>query len=304
MELRFKLNHYYQGQNSPFLHAADAGYFNNSGITCTFIEGFSSSQVTRALVSGEAEIGFGDVSSVFERALRAGETEISCLVPIYEHTPCCLGYRSEGRKLTLAEVETGTLCGPNGDTSARLLPLLLKRNGYAPDRYTYIGVQPEERDRMVAAHSVTAATCFDATLKFAMQMRGHDASDLDFLYFADHGLDIYSGAFVALNSVLDQEPGLAGTLQEIVRRAWHDCLADPGLGVDAVIRRSPDMDPAIVRAQLTWIMERQVFPAGPRPMTFDLAGAKMADTLECATYTVGDEARRSPEGLPAAICLN
>ena len=80
MELRFKLNHFYQGQNSPFLHAADAGYFDDFGITCTFVEGFSSSQVTRALVSGEAEIGFGDVSSVFEQALRTGETEISCLV--------------------------------------------------------------------------------------------------------------------------------------------------------------------------------------------------------------------------------
>lgn len=304
MELRFKLNYLFQGQNSPFLHAVDAGYFGDHGLSCTFVEGFSSSLVTRALVDGEADIGFGDVSSVFERALRTGETDISCLVPIYEHTPCCLGYLSDGKRLSLADVPGSTLCGPNGDTSARLLPLLLKRNGYAPDSYTYLGVQPQERDRMVASRSVLAATCFDATLKFAMQMRGHDTSALDFLYFADNGLDTYSGALVALNSVLDQEPGLAGKLQAITRQAWHDCLANPQFGVDAVIRRSPDMDPDIVRNQLTWILDRQVFPNGPRPMTFDLDGSKMADTLECATFSVGDEAKRSAEGLATEICRN
>ena len=303
MELRFKLNYLFQGQNSPFLHAVDAGYFGEHGLSCTFVEGFSSSLVTRALVNGEADIGYGDVSSVFERALRTGETEISCLVPIYEHTPCCLGYLSDGKRLTLADVPGGTLCGPNGDTSARLLPLLLKRNGFAPDSYTYLGVQPEERDRLVASRSVLAATCFDATLKFAMQMRGHDASALEFLYFADNGLDIYSGALVALNSVLEKDPGLAGKLQAITRQAWHDCLTNPQLGVDAVLRRSPDMDPEIVRSQLTWILERQVFPDGVRPMEFDLAGAKMADTLECATYSVGAEAKRSADGLATEICL-
>ncbi|GAA4129291.1 ABC transporter substrate-binding protein [Aminobacter aganoensis] len=304
MELRFKLNYLFQGQNSPFLHAVDAGYFGDHGLSCTFVEGFSSSLVTRALAGSEADIGFGDVSSVFERALRAGETEISCLVPIYEHTPCCLGYISDGKCLTLADVPGSTLCGPNGDTSARLLPLLLKRNGFAPDSYTYLGVQPEERDRLVASRSVLAATCFDATLKFAMQMRGYDASALDFLYFADNGLDTYSGALVALNSVLEQEPNLAGKLQTITRQAWRDCLANPQLGVEAVIRRSPDMDPDIVRNQLSWILQRQVFPTGDRPMTFELDGTKMADTLECATYTVGTEAKRSADGLAAEICRN
>ncbi len=304
MELRFKLNYLFQGQNSPFLYAVDAGYFGDHGLSCTFVEGFSSSLVTRALVGGEADIGYGDVSSVFERALRTGEAEISCLVPIYEHTPCCLGYLSDDKRLTLADIPGSTLCGPNGDTSARLLPLLLKRNGLAPDSYTYLGVQPEERDRLVAQRSVLAATCFDATLKFAMQMRGYDTSALEFLYFADNGLDTYSGALVALNSVLETEPGLAGKLQAITRQAWHDCLANPQLGVDAVISRSPDMDPEIVRKQLTWILERQVFPNGARPMAFDLEGAKMADTLECAVFTVGGDACRSAEGLVAAVCQN
>lgn len=304
MELRFKLNHLYQGQNSPFLHAVDAGYFADHGLSCTFVEGFSSSQVTRALVEGDADIGFGDVSSVFERALRTGEQEITCLLPIYENTPCCLGYLSDGKELTLADIEGSTLCGPNGDTSARLLPLLLAKNGFAPDSYTYLGVQPEERDRLVAAREVLAATCFDATLKFAMESRGYDTSALAFLYFADNGLDTYSSALVALDTVLERDPALAGKLRSISRQAWRDCLKDPELGVRAVLKRSPALNADIVRGQLQWVLSHQVFPNGDGPMAFDLQGAKMAATLECAVFSVGAEARRPADGLPAAICRN
>jgi NitT/TauT family transport system substrate-binding protein len=302
MQLRFRLNHLYQGQNSPFLHAADAGYFADQGIDCTFIEGFSSSQVTRALAEREADIGFGDVSSVFERALRTGSTDITCLLPVYERSPCSLGYIRDGEPLSLSEVPGATLCGPSGDTSARLLPLLLERNGLPRDSYSYIKVEPAERDRMIANREVLAATCFDATLRFAMVMRGHDPSGLRFLYFADHGLDIYSGALIAWNGILDQHPGLGAKLVAASRQGWHDCLADPEKGVRAVLARSPDLDPAIVRQQLEWILSRQIFPHGKTAMEFDLASLKMTDTLRCAVLAVEGDPNALPLGLPAEIC--
>jgi NitT/TauT family transport system substrate-binding protein len=303
MKLRFKLNHFYQGQNSPFLHAADAGYFADHGLSPTFLEGFSSSQVTRALAEGTADVGFGDVSSVFERALRTGEREITCLMPVYEHTPCCLGYLSDGPKLTLADVAGSTLCGPSGDTSARLLPLLLELNGHPSDGYTFLAVQPEERDRLVATRAVLAATCFDATLKFAMQMRGYDTTALAFLYFERNGLDTYSSALVALNSFLDSDSSLAGRLRAISRQAWRDCLNDPELGVRAVLKRSPAFDPAIARGQLEWVLRRQVFRNGDHAMAFDLEGPKMKATLDCAVFSAGADTRGATDGLPAEICL-
>ena len=150
-EIRFRLNHLYQGPNAPFLHAADAGLFADNDIEVSFIEGFSSSQVARAIAAGEADAGFGDVSSTFELALRAGSVPVSCLLPVFARSPCCLGYLPQPRPLALGDLGGATLCGPDGDTSARLLPLLLARNGLTDLRYTYLAVPPPERDRLVAA---------------------------------------------------------------------------------------------------------------------------------------------------------
>jgi len=303
MQLRFKLNHYFQGQNAPFLHAQDAGLFAALGIDMVFIEGFSSSQVTRAIAEGAADIGFGDVTSLIQHAMTTGDTGTRCLLPIYARSPCALGYHRSSPRLALTDLDGARLCGPQGDTSARLLPALLERNGLAGLRYEFITVSPEERDRMMANREVLAATCFDATLKFAMPMRGHDSSDIAFLYFADHGIDSYSSAVIYAVSALTS-PGLAGDLAAAIRQAWSECRDDPDLGVAAVLRRNPELDPGIVRAQLNWVLEHQVFLPDRPALRFERDGQRWADTVSVARYGVsGTLVHQSGDlSLAASLC--
>ncbi|HXC37498.1 MAG TPA: ABC transporter substrate-binding protein [Burkholderiales bacterium] len=306
--LKFQLNYKFQGQNAPFLHAADAGYFADSGLTCEFLEGVSSSLVTRPIAEGNADLGFGDVSSVLEHSLRTGRTDILCVMPVYERSPCCLAYRGGGGKraeygLRLADLRGKTLAGPQGDTSARLLPLLLERNGLAGMPYDLRTVTSEERDRLIAAGEVAAITCFDATLMFSMRSRGYDTGDLRFFYYADNGLDIYSSALLCSRAAAERDPGMLDALIRIVETAWRDCKRDPELGVRAAMARSPSSDAAIVRGQLEWVLEHQAFPKGDEAMRFDVTGPKMQATLDCAVRTVGYRATVSPAGLPDRICV-
>jgi ABC-type nitrate/sulfonate/bicarbonate transport system substrate-binding protein len=302
MRLRFKLNHVYQGQNAPFLYAADAGLFAERGLDVRFIEGFSSSLVTRAIAAGEADCGYGDLSSLLAHAIDEGRASIQAVMPVYRRSPCALGYLRDGPDLRLAEIENQVLCGPRGDTSARLLPLLLARNGLGGIRYELRLVEPEERDALVASGQVLAATCFDATLKFAMTMRGHDSRGLRFLSFADHGLDIYTGSVVCRADLLSERPRLLDDLRAVTRRAWLDCLADPSLGVDAVAARAPQLDRGLVRAQLEWVMSRQIFPQDPADMRFDRDGAQMEATVACALEGRAGLGEFDERSLVAAVC--
>ncbi|WDR04643.1 ABC transporter substrate-binding protein [Devosia rhodophyticola] len=302
MKLRFKLNYLYQGQNAPFLYAVDAGLYARHGIEIAFIEGFSSSLVTKAIAAGEADCGFGDLSSLMTHAITSGSPSIQAVMPIYQRSPCALGYLAPGRPLELADIAGKVLCGPNGDTSARLLPLLLQRNGLGDLQYEMRWVQPHERDAMIASRAAFAATCFDATLKFAMTMRGHDSSKVRFLYFADHGLDIYTGSLVCRADLLEANAGLLDALRSATTQAWHDCRANPDLGVASVLARAPHLDPVLIRQQLSWVIDRQVLPDGPTPLVFDRNGDQMLTTLECATMARDDLGSYSASELIAAVC--
>ncbi len=286
MQLRFRLNHHYQGQNAPFLYAVDSGLFRAAGIDVSFIEGFSSAQVGRALEADEADVGFGDVISVMEQGLRTGRASVRALMPIYVRSPCALGRRRDLVPLTLADVDGSTLCGPEGDMGARLLPIVLKVNGYGAARYDQLMVSPQERDRMVANREVLAATCFDSTLKFAMRMRGYEDSDLEFLYYADNGLDTYSGSLIAQAALLEKHPELVDTLRDITCRAWHDCADDPSLGVQSVVRRNSDLDASIVRDQLEWVMQHQVFVGSQFPFVYLPDSARWRMSRMVAVHTV------------------
>jgi len=300
VRLRFKLNHTCQGQNAPFLHAQDAGLFDAVGIEMEFIEGFSSSQVTRAIAEGAADIGFGDVTSLLQHAIATDDTAIRCMLPIYARSPCALGYHRSTPPLALRDLEGARLCGPQGDTSARLLPALLSLNGLGDLRYDFVAVTPEERDRMVAGREVLAATCFDATLKFAMPMRGHDSSDIDFLYFADHGLDSYSSAVIYNEAAI----GTASTaLAAAFRQAWHECHRDPELGVAAVAARNPGLDVALVRAQLEWVLDHQVFLSDRPALAFEPDTRRWTDTVSLARYSVSGRLAPEPGDLAMALAL-
>lgn len=300
MQLRFKLNHYYQGQNAPFLYAQDAGLFAGLGVEVEFIEGFSSSQVTRALSEGAADIGFGDVTSVIESAMRNGNEDIRCLLPIYARSPCALGYHRRTPPLALADLTRAKLCAPQGDTSARLLPALLAINGFADLEYDIISVTPEERDQLVASREVLAATCFDATLKFAMRMRGHDSSDIEFLYFADHGLDAYSSAVIYSEKALQGDVSLKAGLAAVVRQAWSSCRRDPQLGVDAVMRRNADADPTTIRDQLEWVLDRQVYLPDRAALEFEHETPRWANSTRIARFSVSGDLKASPADMALA----
>jgi NitT/TauT family transport system substrate-binding protein len=288
LSLRFRLNHVVQGQNAPFLLAEDEGLFAREGLSMRFIEGFSSAQVTRALVAGEADIGFGDVCSALEWAMRSGAASVACLLPIFVRGPCSLGYRRAEGRLRLADLDGAVLCGPEGDMSARLLPTLLSLNGLGHVRYDLRVVTPAERDRMMAAGEARAATCFDATLKFSMLLRGHDSCGIDFLSFADHGLDIYSAGLLASAAVLSAHPGLDAVLGRVTRAAWLAARDDPDAAIGAAMRRNPALDASIARAQLDWVLRHNVFPGTQPPLTFLHDSARMAATVGVARRVVGD----------------
>ena len=300
IRLRFKLNHYYQGQNAPFLYAEDAGLLAAIGVRLEFIEGFSSSQVRRAIAEGAADLGFGDVTSVLQQAMATGDTSLRCMLPIYARSPCALGYHRRTPPLSLNDLAGARLCGPDGDTSARLLPALLQLNGLGDTRYAFQTVSPEERDRLVANREVLAATCFDATLKFAMTMRGHDSSDIDFLYFADHGLDSYSSAVIYGRDAVGER---AADLAAVFRRAWRDCRDDPERGVVSVLRRNPALDPALVRAQLNWVLDHQVFLPDRAALAFETDGARWTQTAAIARYGLSGTLDARPEDLALAAAL-
>ena len=85
------------------------------------------------------------------------------------------------------------------------------------------GGLPAERDRLVAAREVLAATCFDSTLKFAMRMRVTTAPTSSFSTSLTPASTSTRAQLFASPPFWRRGRGLAEALCAIVRTAWQDC---------------------------------------------------------------------------------
>jgi hypothetical protein len=92
---------------------------------------------------------------------------------------------------------------------------------------------------------------------------------------------------VVSSALLAAHPGLREELAGICAEAWRECRDDPDRGVAAVLRRSPSLDPGIVRDHLLWVLRHNVFPDGERGLAFDPEGERMRATVETACRAAG-----------------
>ena len=78
------------------------------------------------------------------------------------------------------------------------------------------------------------------TIAFSAKAAGIDPqTDLRFISYGDHGLDLYSNALVASKAFVAEHPDALKALVAALNRATVDMIADPAGSVAAVMQREP-----------------------------------------------------------------
>jgi NitT/TauT family transport system substrate-binding protein len=87
---------------------------------------------------------------------------------------------------------------------------------------------------------------------------GTKLEELDFMYYADGGLELYSNGIVVSQRMLrEQRPHVAAVVRACAR-GWRDALKDPREAVDALAKVDPRIDKATELERFEWIRSRQV----------------------------------------------
>jgi len=64
-------------------------------------------------------------------------------------------------------------------------------------------------------------------------------SDLEFMRFADFGMDLYSNAVMVSQEMLNNHPDKVKGMVGAINKAFWEVVANPEVGLDAVMRREP-----------------------------------------------------------------
>ncbi len=242
--LRMILNTFYSGPQAWFFLAADRGYFAEEGLDVAFVEGDTLANAVPRVASGDFDVGYGDLNALIEHAGNDADTAPVAIFVMHNASPYTIGVAADGPIRSPRDLEGRNLLSHPNDAALRMLPEFAESTGI--DATTLkVTIDPSHHSQLlprVLAGEADGLFGFVNTLASAAIEAGLSPGAFRHFEWRTHAPDLCGAAVIASQTLLRRNPDAAVGFVRAVNRALKDVVDDPMSGIEAVRRRSPDID--------------------------------------------------------------
>jgi NitT/TauT family transport system substrate-binding protein len=265
-KLKMILDWKYQGQMAIYFLAADRGYFKDEGLDISFDQGEGAGAAAPKVATGAYDIGFGSLDSVIAlQATRPAEAPVA-VFQAYNRSPFVIALRSESPIKTPKDLEGRTIGGPIFDGALKLFPTFAKIASIDASKVTVTNMAPNLRAQMLMRSQIDGAFAFYTGIFMDTKLLGANPdSELRFIRYEDHGMDLYSNTIMVSKALTTQNPDVVKGFIRALNRGIKDAQADRAAGIAAVLKRE-----ALLNAKI----ERERFDL---MYSFDMSAPEMKD---------------------------
>jgi NitT/TauT family transport system substrate-binding protein len=251
LKVRFILNWKFQGPQAWFFLADDKGYFKKAGIDIQLDQGAGSGAAVPRVASTAYDAGFGDINAITRFAAKHKGKQPVAVYMIYNQTPFVIATPKSAKIMKPQQLEGLTLGAPANDGAYKLFPAFANIAGFDAGKVKWQHMKPNLRVTMLKQKKVQGVSGYQLTVLFdAMRVGMNPETDLDFMRFADFGMDLYSNAVMVSQDMLKNHPDKVKGMVAAINKAFWEVVANPEVGVDAVMRREPLLKRASERDRL------------------------------------------------------
>jgi NitT/TauT family transport system substrate-binding protein len=247
-KLKMILDWKYQGQMAIYFLAADRGYFKDEGLDIAFDQGEGAGAAAPKVASGAYDIGFGSLDSVIAlQATRPAEAPVA-VFQAYNRSPFVIAFRTESPLKTPKDLEGHTIGGPIFDGALKLFPTFAKIAKIDASKVTVTNMASNLRAQMLMRGQIDGAFAFYTGIFMDTKLLGaKPETELRFIRYEDHGMDLYSNTIMVSKSLITQHPEAVKGFIRALNRGIKDAEMDRTAGIAAVMKREPLLNAAIER---------------------------------------------------------
>jgi len=288
VKLKVVLNFQADGALGGFYQALDRGYYREAGLDVSFDFSTGSADAITRMASGNYDIGVGDIATLVEFAAKNPDPAPRAVFLLYSKSPAAIiAFKASG--IAKPSDLHGRILGQGpGDAASRLFPALARLAGVDIERVERKQITPRLRDSMLLTRQVDAVTGFDHTVWFNLKIAGTKFEDVNIVYYADYGLDVYGNAILASRKLLQSDPDLVARFVRASVRGWREAIADPKMGVSSLPRFNQFAQLDLEAERLDWLGSRLIVtPYTRREGIGAFDRARLADNIKQVASAFG-----------------
>ncbi|WP_019816237.1 ABC transporter substrate-binding protein [Saccharomonospora saliphila] len=210
------LNWYPYGEHAPFYYGKQQGIYEEHGIDLRIRAGQGSQKTVQATAAEQTDFGWADTP-----ALLAGVDQgldVRSIGVFLQTTPSSVQFFSESGISSVDDLKGKTIAATAGDALSATFPAFLEANGLSES-----DVRVQNTDAAGKMAAVMSGQT-DALLGYATDqgptMQEESGKEVDYLRFAEHGLNFFSNGLLTSQSMLDEHGDLVRRMTEATSEAW------------------------------------------------------------------------------------
>ncbi|MGL5734162.1 MAG: ABC transporter substrate-binding protein [Beijerinckiaceae bacterium] len=294
--IKFTLDWVFQGPTSPFLVALEKGYYKAEGLDVTMDPGQGSAGAMQRVATGAYQIGFADVNSLIEYNAKNPGKEILAVFMAYDLPPFGVYALKKSGIKGPKDLEGKKLGAPVFDASFRLFPAFAKKTGIDRTKVEHVNLTPQLREQSLVQGSVDFVSGHYFSSMLDLKARGVKEEDIVVMRYADAGMDVYGNGVIVSPELAKSNPAAVTGFIKATIKGWRDVIADPKVGIDAVLKRDPLANAALETERLKLSLETNVLsPFVKANGMGDVDPARFASSVKTVGEAFGLEKLPAPE---------
>jgi NitT/TauT family transport system substrate-binding protein len=255
--VRLVLDFAIQGQQSPFVLAADGGYFARAGVNVQIDRGYGSADAVAKVVSGAYDMAFADIGALIQvNAKRVGPHVVN-VFQVYDLAPMLVVSLKKSNIRTPGDLAGKRLASPPGASSRVMFPLFAAANGLDPSSVSWLDVTPQLREMMLVRGQTDATTALVTDLA-GLEHLGIAEGDLNIMRYRDFGVALYGHCILTKSEFASKNPETVKRVVKGFADALKTAIADPALAIAAIKKREPLIDDKVERGRLKLVIDNAI----------------------------------------------
>jgi NitT/TauT family transport system substrate-binding protein len=246
-----------QGQQSPFVLAAEGGHFARAGVNVQVDRGYGSADAITKVASGAYDMAFADIGALIQLNGRQSRARVVSVFQVYDVAPMVILSLKKSGISKPGDLAGKRLASPSGASSRVMFPLFALANGLDPSAVSWIDVTPQLRETLLVQGQTDATTALITDLA-GLERLGIAEHDLNVMRFSDYGVGLYGHCILTTPEFAAKNPDTIKKVLKGIADAWKAAIADPDVAIAAIKKREALIDEKVERGRLELALKNAI----------------------------------------------